>query len=235
MSDPRPPAAGGAAAEAMAEGTVRRVVVGVSGSLASLAALRYATALARRESVPLLAVLAWEPPEGEGLYARRPDRDWARLWAEDARHRLRNAFADALGAAPADLAVERRIVRDAPAAALRTAADRPGDLLVVGAAARRGRLARLRRRPVLRAVRNDAACPVLTVPGPELRPGEARVLRRNARTSVPDGSGTEARADRDRRAERSDEGRGSRTGRRDGGRTRGGSRGRSRGRSRQGR
>ncbi|MFE1549859.1 universal stress protein [Streptomyces sp. NPDC058718] len=199
----------------LTEGSVRRVVVGVSGSLASLAALRYATALARRESAPLLAVLAWEPPEGEGLYARRPDRDWARLWGEDARNRLRSAFADALGAAPEDLAVERRIVRDTPAAALRAAADRPGDLLVVGAASSRGRLARLRRRPVLRAVQGRAACPVLTVPGPVLRPGEARVLRRNARTSVPDGAGTEARADGGRRAERSDEGRGTRTGSRD--------------------
>ncbi|MEU7511984.1 universal stress protein, partial [Streptomyces sp. NPDC042898] len=103
--------------------SVRRVVVGVSGSLASLAALRYATALARRESAPLLAVLAWEPPEGEALYARRPDRDWARLWGDDARNRLRSAFADALGAAPEDLAVERRTVRAAPAAALRAAAD----------------------------------------------------------------------------------------------------------------
>ncbi|MFI9292119.1 universal stress protein [Streptomyces gardneri] len=174
-------AAGPAAAEPLDEWTVRRVVVGVSGSLASLAALRYATALARRESVPLLAVLAWEPPEGEGLYARRPDREWARLWGEDARDRLRSAFADALGAAPVDLAVERRIVRDAPAAALRAAADRPGDLLVVGAATRRGVLARLRRRRVLRAVQDHADCPVLTVPGPVLRPGEARVLRRNAR------------------------------------------------------
>ncbi|MFB7589042.1 universal stress protein [Streptomyces sp. NPDC056169] len=201
------------------EGAVRRVVVGVSGSLASLAALRYATALARRESVPLLAVLAWQPPEGEGLYARRPDRDWARHWGEDARNRLRSAFSDALGATPADLAVERRIVRDAPAAALRTAADRPGDLLVVGATPRRGRLAGLRRRPVLRAVQGRTACPVLTVPGPVLRPGEARVLRRNARTSVPEGSGTEARADGDRRAEEpaegSGDGHGTRTGRRD--------------------
>ncbi|MGW6395709.1 universal stress protein [Streptomyces sp. NPDC055103] len=232
MSEPRPPAAGGAPAGTVAEGTVRRVVVGVSGSLASLAALRYATALARRESVPLLAVLAWGPPEGEGLYARRPDRDWARLWAEDARQRLRSAFADALGVAPADLAMERRIVRDAPGAALTAAADRPGDLLVVGAAPGRRRLARLRRRPVLLAVQDGAACPVLTVPGPVLRPGEARVLRGNARTSVPDGSGTEARADGDRRAvERSDDGPAARTGRGDGGRTRD----RSRGRSRQGR
>ncbi|MER5708561.1 universal stress protein [Streptomyces sp. NPDC002122] len=195
--------------------SVRRVVVGVSGSLASLAALRYATALARRESAPLLAVLAWEPPEGEALYARRPDRDWARLWGDDARNRLRSAFADALGAAPEDLAVERRTVRAAPAAALRAAADRPGDLLVVGAASRRGSLARLRRRPVLRAVQGRAVCPVVTVPGPVLRPGEARVLRGNARASVPDGTGTEARADGGRRAGRSDEGRGTRTASRD--------------------
>ncbi|WP_405851573.1 universal stress protein [Streptomyces sp. NBC_00090] len=177
------------------EQAVGRVVVGVSGSLASLAALRYATALARRESVPLLAVLAWAPPEGEALYARTPDREWARLWGRDARSRLRGAFADALGAAPEGIEVERRIVRDAPAAALRAAADRPGDVLVVGAASRRSRLARLRRRPVLRALQERAARPVVTVPGPVLRPGEARVLRRNARTSVPDGAGTEVRGE----------------------------------------
>ncbi|WP_329625323.1 hypothetical protein OG357_37310 [Streptomyces sp. NBC_01255] len=39
-----------------------------------------------------------------------------------------------------------------------------------------------------------------------------RGLRRNARTSVPGGSGTEVRADGGRRAERSDDGRGARTG-----------------------
>ncbi|MFB6841340.1 universal stress protein [Streptomyces sp. NPDC056361] len=170
-----------------------RVVVGVSGSLASLAALRRATSVARRDGVPLLAVLAWEPPEGEALHARMPDRAWARLWEEDARRRLEDAVLDGLGRIPADVVFEGRAVRGAPADVLRALAGRPGDLLVVGAAPRRGRLSRLRRRPVLRAVLDRAACPVLTVPGPALLPGEARVLRRNARASAPDGAGAEAR------------------------------------------
>ncbi|MFI8763940.1 universal stress protein [Streptomyces sp. NPDC053792] len=162
-----------------------RVVVGVTGSLASLAALRHATAVARRNGAPLLAVLAWEPPEGEALFARMPDRAWARLWGEDARRRLEEALADGLGGAPVDLAFEARVVRGAPAAALCSVADRPGALLVLGSAPGRGRFARLRRQPVLRAALHRAPCPVLTVPGPVLRPGEARVLRRNARTPAP--------------------------------------------------
>ncbi|MGA5194459.1 universal stress protein [Streptomyces exfoliatus] len=182
-------------------GAVDRVVVGVSGSLASLAALRYATALARRHAVPLLAVLVWEPPEGEALYARMPDRSWARMWAEDARRRLEDALVDGLGDVPTALvdglgdgtgapALTGRVLRGAPAAALRAVADRPGDLLVVGTAPARGPFARLRRRPVLRAVLRRAVCPVLTVPGPALLPGEARVLRRNARTPVPGRKGS---------------------------------------------
>ncbi|MCX4986305.1 universal stress protein [Streptomyces sp. NBC_00572] len=169
----------------LAPGAVGRVVVGVTGSLASLAALRSAAALARHDGVPLLAVLVWEPPEGEALYARMPDRAWARMWAEDARQRLESAVVDGLGGIPAGLAFEGRAVRGTPAAALRRVADRPGDLLVLGSAPGRGRAARLRRRPVLRAVVKSAGCPVLTVPGPVLLPGEARVLRRNARAPVP--------------------------------------------------
>ncbi|MFE7514674.1 universal stress protein [Streptomyces sp. NPDC057540] len=172
----------------------RRIVVGVTGSLASLAALRHAASLARREGAPLLAVLAWEPPEGEGLFAKAPDRAWARLWGEDARRRLEDALLDGLGGVPEGLAFEGRVVRGAPAPALCAVADRPGDLLVLGSAPGRGRLARLRRRPVLRAVVRRATGPVLAVPGPLLLPGEARVLRRNARTSVPEGrAGTEVR------------------------------------------
>ncbi|MFF8378165.1 universal stress protein [Streptomyces sp. NPDC015661] len=171
-----------------------RVVVGVTGSLASLAALRYATGLARREDRPLLAVLAWEPPEGEAMFARMPDRAWARLWGDDARRRLEEALVDGIGGVPAGLAFEGLAVRGAPASALCGVADRPGDLLVLGSAPGRGRFARFRRRPVLRAVLRRAAGPVLTVPGPVLFPGEARVLRRNARTSVPEKrAGTEVR------------------------------------------
>ena len=42
--------------------TVRRIIVGVHGSLGSLQALRFAADEARQRSVPLLAVTAWVPP-----------------------------------------------------------------------------------------------------------------------------------------------------------------------------
>ncbi|MFJ3767269.1 universal stress protein [Streptomyces sp. NPDC090082] len=77
-----------------------RIVVGVTGSLASLAALRHAASLARHAGAPLLAVLVWQPPEGEGLFARTPDRSWARLWGEDARWRLNEALARVPALAP---------------------------------------------------------------------------------------------------------------------------------------
>ncbi|MET9436487.1 universal stress protein [Streptomyces sp. NPDC006551] len=169
----------------------RRVVVGVSGSLASPAALRHAAVLARREDAEVLAVLAWEPPEGEALFACRPDRSWARMWGEAARTRLDRAVLDGLGpllsGGPHPPAVARRVVRESPAAALCAMADRPDDLLVLGARPARGRLGRLRPRPVLRAVLGRAGRPVLTVPGPALLPGEARVLRRSADAHAPYG------------------------------------------------
>ncbi|MEB8342254.1 universal stress protein [Streptomyces endophyticus] len=80
-----------------------RVVVGVGGSPASLAALRSAVAEARRSDRPLVAVLAWEPPEGEAMYRRWPDAAWARHWYEEARARLAAAFEEALGGLPPDL------------------------------------------------------------------------------------------------------------------------------------
>src|ERR1700685_4601004 len=42
--------------------TVRRIIVGVHGSLGSLQALRYAAAEARQRDVPLVPVIAWVPP-----------------------------------------------------------------------------------------------------------------------------------------------------------------------------
>ncbi|WKX71330.1 universal stress protein [Streptomyces sp. XD-27] len=155
-----------------------RVVVGVSGSLASLAALRRGVLEARRDGRTLMAVLAWEPPEGEALYAKRPDPSWARMWEDEARLRLSRAFDEALGGVPADLRVVQRLVRGKPESALCTIAHRPDDLLVVGAARGGGLRARIRRSPVCRLVQAKAGCPVLTVPGPHLLSGEARALRR---------------------------------------------------------
>lgn len=63
---------------------VGRVVVGVSGSLGSVTALRRAGALARRLGAELWPVLAWEPPGGDPATRRSaaaavPDDEWQRL------------------------------------------------------------------------------------------------------------------------------------------------------------
>ncbi|WP_338701966.1 universal stress protein [Streptomyces sp. Q6] len=123
-----------------------RVVVGVSGSPASTAALRVAVAEARHRGLPLVAVAAWEPPEGESLYARSPDRAWARQWFEAARDLLTGTFEETLGGVPADLDVILRVVRARPGPALLSFAGRPDDLLVIGV------------RPGPAAARSSASC-----------------------------------------------------------------------------
>ena len=85
--------------------TVRRVIVGVHGSLGSLQALRHAADEARQRDVPLLPVIAWVPPGGD-LSERRHSSPYLRkLWRDAAWERLRTAFDDGLGGFPADLQV----------------------------------------------------------------------------------------------------------------------------------
>ncbi|MEV8017952.1 universal stress protein [Streptomyces sp. NPDC086554] len=149
-----------------------RVVVGVSGSLASLAALRAAAGEARRSGRVLVAVIAWEPPEGEGLYLRRPDRAWARHWQDAARASLDRAFEEAFGGSPQGVTVERWVVRDRPGRALCGLVQRGDDLLVLGTRRRWSRTGR--------HVHAHAGCPVMTVPGPSA-PRHARRALRKAR------------------------------------------------------
>ncbi|MFE5022196.1 universal stress protein [Streptomyces sp. NPDC056656] len=155
------------------EETAGQVVVGVSDSLGGLAALRAAAEQARRSGRVLVAVLAWEPPEGEGLYARRPDPRWARHWHGEARARLDRAFAEALGGPPQDVDLVRRVVRARPGRALCEAVTGPDDLLVIGVHPRR-----MWRGRIHRYVVTHAGCPVLTVPAPPLARHELRALRR---------------------------------------------------------
>ncbi|MFI7007590.1 universal stress protein [Streptomyces sp. NPDC050145] len=157
----------------MGTGRSGRVVVGVGGSAASLGALRVAAAEAGRSGRALVVVLAWEPPEGEGLYRRWPDPQWARHWYGEARRELARAVSRALGGVPEGLDVELRVVRERPAPALLSFADQPDDLLVVGVRPRR-----LRRGRVVRGVRRGAVCPVLTVPLRVVPRAELRALRR---------------------------------------------------------
>ncbi|EPH42647.1 hypothetical protein STRAU_4327 [Streptomyces aurantiacus JA 4570] len=161
--------------EAM-DGMDGRVVVGVGGadgSGAGLAALRAGARVARRDGRRLVVVLAWEPPEGEALYLRRPDPEWARHWERDAWGRLDAAFGAVFGGVPVGVEVERRVVRGPAGRVLCGVACRPGDVLVVGA--RGGRRWRGR---VRRYVDAHAVGAVLVVRSPGAPRAMRRALRR---------------------------------------------------------
>jgi len=143
--------------------TVRRIIVGVHGSLGSLQALRYAAAEARQRDVPLVPVIAWIPPGGD-LSERRHSSPYLRkIWREAAWERLRTAFDDGLGGIPADLLVEPRVERGETGPVLVDTANRPEDLLIIGTG-RRGGLRRVVHHSVGRYCLAHAKCPVLAVP-----------------------------------------------------------------------
>ncbi|WP_438290918.1 universal stress protein [Streptomyces sp. HUAS TT7] len=148
-----------------------RVVVGVSGSLGSLAALRAAVDEARNGGRALVAVTAWEPPEGEILYARNPDSAWAAYHEDLARETLDRAVEEALGGLPEDVAGRKLVVRGKAGRVLCALADRPEDLLVIGA--RPG----VRRAPVRRYIQQHARSAFLTTPAPRLPRHTVRALR----------------------------------------------------------
>src|SRR6202451_222084 len=77
--------------------TVRRIIVGVHGSLGSLQALRYAADEARQRDVPLLPVIAWVPPGGDVAERRHSSPYLRKLWRDAAWERLGTAFDDGLG------------------------------------------------------------------------------------------------------------------------------------------
>jgi nucleotide-binding universal stress UspA family protein len=143
--------------------TVRRIVVGVDGSLGSLQALRYAEGEARRRDVPLVPVIAWVPPGGDLAERRHSSPYLRKIWREAAWERLTSAFDDGLGGMPADLEVEPHVERGETGPVLVDVASHPEDLLIVGTG-RRGPLGRMLRRSVSRYCLAHARCPVLAVP-----------------------------------------------------------------------
>jgi nucleotide-binding universal stress UspA family protein len=143
--------------------TVRRVIVGVHGSLGSLQALRHAADEARLRNVPLLAVIAWVPPGGDLAERRHSSPYLRKIWREGAWERLWGAFDAGLGGVPGDLSVEPRVVRGETGPVLVDTADQPDDLLIVGTGRRAG-LRRMLGRPVSRYCLAHARCPVLAVP-----------------------------------------------------------------------
>jgi nucleotide-binding universal stress UspA family protein len=167
---------------------VRRIVVGVHGSLGSLQALRYAADEARERCVPLVPVIAWVPPGGDAAERSRPSPHLRRIWRDEARKRLWEAFDAGLGGLPSDVKVEPHVERGDTGPVLVELADQPDDLLVIGTG-RRGFLSRLLRRSVGRYVLAHATCPVLAVPPSALMDEMGRGLRawRARRTLLPGG------------------------------------------------
>ena len=158
-----------------------RVVVGVTGSAASGAALRRAVHEARLRDAELVPVLAWEPPGGEALYRAVPTPELAQLWERQARERLESAITAAIGRIPLDLSVEPVVVRAPTVWALTELADRPTDLLILGAGPRH-RLPRLLRGAVRRNAVARAKAPVLLVKAPSV----PRSMRRELRQITPE-------------------------------------------------
>ncbi|WP_406194858.1 universal stress protein [Kitasatospora sp. NBC_01560] len=154
-----------------------RVVVGVSGSLGSLAALHRAVAEARRTGAEVLPVLAWEPPGGELGYRRSPCPPLLAAVRDAAEQRLRDALDTAFPGSGPGVPMHPLVVRGETGPALVQTADRPEDLLVVGRSG--GLLRRRLRRSVTAYCTRKAGCAVLAVPRPELQHDLEALYRRN--------------------------------------------------------
>ncbi len=170
--------------------TVRRILVGVHGSLGSLQALRYAADEARRRDVPLVPIIAWLPPGGDLAERRSPSPYLRKIWIDAARQRLWGAFDAGLGGVPAGIKVEPHVVRGETGPVLVAAASSAEDLLIIGTG-RRSRIGRMLRRSVGRYCLAHARCPVLAVPPTALMDETSHglrswPLRRHAHVRVPE-------------------------------------------------
>lgn len=158
-----------------------RVIVGVDGSIGSLAALRRGVAEARLRDSVLVTILAWIPPGGEGIGRRTPCPPLLLAeWQREARRRLRAAWDEALGGFPRDLEIELRVERGWPGWVLTEFARRANDLLVVGAG-RRTATWRLLARSVARYCVGRAECAVIVEPPPAMARLHGRARRRMVR------------------------------------------------------
>lgn len=156
-----------------------RIVVGVSGSLGSVAALHRAMAEARHTDADVLAVLAWEPVGGESAYRRAPLPPLLAEGRRLAEERLSTALDTALGHGWIGGRLLTQVLRGPAGEMLVRTADREDDLLVVGAG-QHGLLRRVLRPSTSRYCLVHATCPVLAVPPPPLRRDLDAVHRRNA-------------------------------------------------------
>ena len=163
---------------------VRRILVGVHGSLGSLQALRYAADEARQRDVPLVPVIAWLPPGGDLAERRHPSPYLRKIWRDAAWQRLWAAFDDGLGGVPADLRVLPQAMRGEPGPVLVDAAAAPEDLLIIGTG-RRAVIGRVLGHSAGRYCLAHARCPVLAVPPSALMDELGHGLRPWHRRAAP--------------------------------------------------
>ncbi|TQJ91237.1 universal stress protein [Streptomyces sp. SLBN-31] len=132
------------------------IVVGVDGSEASRAALRWAARQAELTGAQLRPVQAWRLPTTYGMPADYSDTDFEK----QTRDNLRRTVEETLGEHP-DLPVDPRVVEGHPAAVLTDTA-READLLVVGSHGH-GAFAGMLLGSVSHHCVHHATCPVLVV------------------------------------------------------------------------
>ncbi|MFG2292883.1 universal stress protein [Streptomyces sp. NPDC048603] len=160
------------------EDPVPRVVVGVSGTLGSLAALHRAATEAEARDAELWAVLAWQAPGGT-MGSRHPcGISGLAHYRAAAVERLRGVLDTAFRADRPGVTLAGLTVRATAGAALVDTARDPDDLIVVGSGSRSW-LRRLVRPSVARYCLAHAACPVLTVPPLALQAEFEAAHRRN--------------------------------------------------------
>jgi nucleotide-binding universal stress UspA family protein len=139
------------------------IVVGVSPTTGSPAALRWAADEAQLRGTKLRAVLAWRPPRPPAATGGRPPArvlaQAATDFAADAEDRLRGFVADALGS---DDGIECAAVKGKAVSALLAAAG-DAQLIVVGEP-RPGRVSAVRASLVAPVLVAQAKCPVVAMP-----------------------------------------------------------------------
>ncbi len=165
---------------------VRRVIAGTGGSPGSLAALRYAEFLARAHDADLVPVLAWEPPGGDRAALWQAAGDLLCEWQAMAGERLRAALTAVWGELPDDPRVQPHVERGPAGQVLVSIANKPGDVLIVGAGRRGVPLLRAARWRVGRYCAARAGCPVVLVPPPELarEAGYRKLVRELRRKAI---------------------------------------------------
>ncbi len=153
-------ASAGPAAGARSDGDV---VVGVDGSAAGVAALRWALAEAAARSARVVAVHAWEPVSYAPVPGAFPYNDMAAVSAGARRFLDQSVDAALRDPATAGVTVERTVAPGGPASALLDAAE--GAALVVVGRRGVGGFGRLLLGSVADHVARHAPCPVVVVPG----------------------------------------------------------------------